>query len=77
MSLARTKWILAPTHHVITVFEKMEEAQESMDCSDSVMIASSPKEEAGPEQEDIPDIPEIGMEQDVAADPGDSKGMMI
>ena len=68
-----TKWILAPTHHVIAVFElgvKMEEAQESMDCSDSEMIPSSPKEEAGPEQEDIP---EIGMEQDVAADPGDSK----
>ena len=41
-----------------------------MDCSDSEMIPSSPKEEAGPEQEDIP---EIGMEQDVAADPGDSK----
>ena len=44
----------------------MEEAQESMDCSDSEMIPSSPKEEAGPEQEDIP---EIGMEQDVAAVP--------
>ena len=36
-------------------------------CSDS---ASSPKEEAGPEQEDIS---EMGMEQNVAADPGDSK----
>ena len=58
---------------MIAVFElsvKMEEAEESMDCSDSEMIPSSPKEEAGPEQEDIP---EIGMEQDVAADPGDSK----
>ena len=43
-------------------------------CSDSEMIASSPKEEAGPEQEDIP---EIGMEQDVAADPGDSKGLSL
>ena len=38
-----------------------------MDCSDSEIIPSSPREEAGP------DIPEIGMEQDVAADPGDSK----
>ena len=63
---------MAPTHHVIAVFEL---AQESMDCSDSEMIPSSPKEEAGPEQEDIP---AIGMEQDVAADPGDSaKGLSL
>ena len=52
----------------------MEEAQESMDCSDSEMIPSSPKEEAGPEEDDIS---KIGMEQDVTADPGDSKKCLI
>ena len=35
----------------------MEEAQEHMDCGNSEMIPSSPKEEASP------DIPEIGMEE--------------
>ena len=34
----------------------MDEAEESMDCSDSEMIPSSPKEETCPEQEDIPEI---------------------
>ena len=47
------------------------EAQERMDCSDSEMIPSSPREEAGP------DIPGIGMEQDVAADPSDSKNALL
>ena len=56
----------------------MEEGQwqERIDCSDSEMIPSSPREEAGP---DIPDsvfrsyFSEIEKEQDIAANPDDSK----
>ena len=42
-----------------------------MQCSDSEMMLSLPREEADP------DIPEIVMEQDVATDPGDSKNAML
>lgn len=52
----------------------MEEAQEIMDCSNSEMVPSSSKEDAGHKQENIP---EIGMEQDVKTDPGDSKTCFV